>query len=205
MTAPRVSVIIPVRPREPLLVMDSLMRQTVQDFEIIVRVDPGKGQAWTRNRAAESARGEYLWFADADIRWHWDALERHLSLFEAMKTQPPWKLGYVYGAYELTDDRDRVISTLCDREWNWEALTQYNFVSTMALLPRQLFMDYLFDESFRRLEDWELWLRMGRQGWRGAYLGGVVFSTQLRTSGVSYSGEFNHAPYEQAIREKLNL
>ena len=38
----------------------------------------------------------------------------------------------------------------------------------MVLVRREIFMKYLFDETFRRLEDWELWLRMGLDGIAGA-------------------------------------
>lgn len=198
-----VSVIIPVRPHETLApVMTTLMAQTFQDFEIIVQVDPGFGQAWARNQGAQIATGEYLWFSDADITWAPTALERHL---EAFKFPAPrgFELAYTYGGYELLQ-QGRLVQTLCDRPWNWGTMHRENMVSTMALVRRSVFLDFLFDETFRRLEDWELWLRMGMKGYGGAYCGGIMFTTELRP-GVTFSGQHSHETYEALLRGKLGL
>lgn len=203
MTAPLVSVIVPVRRHESVNeTMTSLMAQTCQDFEVIVRVDPGRGQAWARNRAAETARGEYLWFSDADLRWTPTALQAHLDTLQT-SVVAGWKTGYAYGGYHLMSD-GKILETLCDRAWSWDVLQQRNIISTMALMRRDLFLEFLFDETFHRLEDWELWVRMARAGYAGVFCNKIGFSTELRP-GVTFSGAYDHAMYETALRRKHGI
>jgi len=98
---PRFSIIIPTLNEGGYLatLLDSIRRQSVQDFEILVadsgsedntaevataagawvlageRKGPGEG----RNRGAKAARGELLVFTDADCRWPADLLETVLN------------------------------------------------------------------------------------------------------------------------------
>jgi glycosyltransferase involved in cell wall biosynthesis len=199
-TDPTVSVIIPTRPFEPVITLASIMQQTQQPLEILIQVDQGHGQAWARNRAADAARGDYLLFSDADIHWRPTALAQYLRA-ALSTTIPEWQVAYAYGAYELHGPG--ATETLCDRPWNWEALKRHNFISTMVLIQREVFLKYRFDETFRRLEDWELWIRMGLDGFAGAYIGGVAFETNYRPDGVTFSGLYAHERYEQQLRAKL--
>lgn len=199
---PTVSVVIPVRQYESFrLAAESLMRQSYQDFEIVVRVDPGHGQSWTRNRAAESARGKYLLFSDSDIEWHPAAITTLLRVFHEHAVPAGWKRGYAYCSYALTVD-GREVQTICDRPWDWETLQRIPYISTMSLVPRDVFMRFMFDEEFHRLEDWELWLRMGASGYAGTWCGSTLFTTPLRSGGVSYGGPVSHEAAESMLRRK---
>ena len=66
MSGPRFSVVVAtlLRPSYHALVR-SLHRQTLHDFELIARNDPGN-EYIARNRGAEQAQGEWLVFADDD-------------------------------------------------------------------------------------------------------------------------------------------
>lgn len=54
-----------------------------------------------------------------------------------------------------------------------------------------------FDESLRRLQDYDLWLTMLGRGQRGVYCGAEVFSTLVR-NGITYAPDAQ--PYEEALR-----
>ena len=92
----RISVIIPtLNEQEDLpILLESLSKQSCRDFEVIVadagskdatvkiarkykaRVVPGGMPGVGRNRGAEAANGEYLFFLDADVRLPPDFLEK---------------------------------------------------------------------------------------------------------------------------------
>ena len=136
--------------------------------------------------------------SDTDITWMPTAFERYLWAMDHGSVPPGWKYGYVYGGYHLMLHGE-ILKTLCNRAWDWEALKQQNFVSTMSLVPRSLFLEYRFDETFRRLEDWELWLRLGCDGYAGAFCGSIAFTTEAR-AGVTFGGEYGHDVYENGAQ-----
>lgn len=209
---PTVSIVIPTRPQESLtLATETLMKQTVQDFEMHIIVDSeGRGQSWARNRGAEIARGQYLLFSDNDIAWEPWALE---ELLKAVEAEPQarafggkvYQIGYAYGGYEMLQD-GKAIYTYCVEPWDLETLKFQNYVSTMTLVRREVYWQAGgFDETLRRLEDWELWLRLGLQhGIAGRSLERIAFRTTVR-QGVSFDSVLSHEKAEKFVREKLGI
>ena len=105
-TVPKVSVIIPLYNKAPYIkrALDSVLAQTVQDFEIVVvggnstdggedivlgysdsRIrfvkEAGKGVSAARNQGVDAARAELVAFLDADDEWLPEFLETVLSLW----------------------------------------------------------------------------------------------------------------------------
>lgn len=190
---PLVSIVVPTRPHESVsLTMDTLMAQTVQDFEVHVIVDHElRGQSWARNQGALLARGRFLLFSDSDIRWNPEALRvlldtlleaHHQVRTEAERYYPV----YSYSSYSWTKD-GRVKWTVDGELWNWESLKLGNRISTMALIDKHTWDHHKlgFDTSLRRLEDWDLWLTMGRKWLSGVWTGGVLFTTEVKP-GISH-------------------
>ncbi len=125
MSNPLVSVIIPVYNAENFIeqTIQSVLNQTIQDFEIIVSNDGSKdnsgaviqalqkkdnriiyisksnsGVSDTRNMGVENAKGKYLAFLDADDIWKQDNLEKRLAVVKA--TNKIW----IFSDHESIDE-----------------------------------------------------------------------------------------------------
>jgi len=191
---PKISIVIPCRRTgNPYVTLKSLGAQTYQDFEVIVSWDvDDKGANYARNRGSEKARGQYLLFSDDDIDWNPLALEWLMAALEANPTK-----AYSYGAY------DGHGGVQCNREWDADALRVNNYISTMSLIRKEVFPG--FDESIRRLQDWDLWLTLLEQGLGGVYCGGLIFVTKPRPNGITYGDSISYADAERLVKEKHGL
>jgi glycosyltransferase involved in cell wall biosynthesis len=183
MTRPLVSVVMPAYNAERTVggAVASVLWQDYERFELVI-VDDGsedataaiagahsgpvrivqqenKGVAAARNSGIRESRGDLIAFCDADEF----LFERHLSalvdVYERkggiVTANSYWLLpGGIHpskrrykGAFPAPDDQRL-------------AILEQNFLSTLALFPRELYDEVgPFDERLRRAEDWEFWQR----------------------------------------------
>jgi glycosyltransferase involved in cell wall biosynthesis len=189
--APLISVIVPVRnsPAELRLCLERLFASTHTSFEVIVvddastdetaqvavelraRLLPLKercGPAQARNRGAEIARGEYLFFLDADVCVRPETLHQIAGAFAHSPD-----LDAVFGSYDTQPTARNVLSQYKNlfhhffhQDSNARATT---FWSGCGALRRSVFQEMGgFDTSYGRpcIEDIELGARMHRTGHR---------------------------------------
>lgn len=192
----RVSVIIPAYQHAAELppCLDSLLRQTFSNFEVIVvddgstddtaeRVKPyldrvkyirqeNRGAPAARNRGAVEARGEFLLFLDADAVLRRDALE---LLVDALDRDPG--AAYAYSSFAFGWKRFQLWP------FDGEVLKRQNYIHTSALIRRERFPG--FDESVRRFQDWDLWLTMFENGDRGVFVNELLMRFRPRRDGIS--------------------
>ena len=192
---PRVSVIIPAYNAAATIAgtVDSVVGQTLQDFEIIC-VDDGStdrtraivdgygdrvrlveqancGPAAARNNGARHSSGEYIAFLDADDVWMPDFLERTAAALDADPA-----LSLVYCNCALADSEGVAIDTsLVGKGFDHppslhELLTRlWPIMPSAALVRRSAYdkcggyRDELRGESFR-FEDVDFWINMREQG-----------------------------------------
>jgi glycosyltransferase involved in cell wall biosynthesis len=193
---PLVSVVIPAYNTAGLIAacVDSVLAQTLQDFEVIVvndgspdtallekNLEPyatrvrylkqaNSGPSAARNLAIRESRGRYIAFLDSDDVW----LPQHLATQIAI-LQADQSLGLVYGDCLLTRN-GTTIGTAFDREPQVQAVNfenllqeQCTVITSAAIASRQAIVDAgLFDEELRRCEDFDLWLRLAFRGTRMA-------------------------------------
>lgn len=213
---PKISVVVPSRPHEPVeLTLNSLMRQTLQDFELILVVDwQLRGAPWARNRGAELARGEYVLFSDNDLDWAPEALECMLETVERGMglgvDEDGFRVGYAYPAFLETRIpgrwrklKSRTRGPIGDVEWDWDRLQQDNFVHTSSLIAREHVID--FDPELERLQDWDVWLRLAmKDRVKGIATHRVLFTTPYR-DGITHGSTVSYLDAKHRVLSKLGL
>ncbi|MBM4262087.1 MAG: glycosyltransferase [Deltaproteobacteria bacterium] len=183
-SAPLVSVIIPTYNRWPWVgeAIDSVLRQTFADFELIV-VDDGStdetesrlahygtrvqvisqvkgGVSSARNRGVRASRGKYLAFLDSDDIWLPRKLEQQIAFMESHREYNICQTEEIW-----MRDGVRVNPRNIHRKPSgdiFRASLDLCLVSpSAAMLTRELF-DRVggFDENLPVCEDYDLWLRI---------------------------------------------
>jgi glycosyltransferase involved in cell wall biosynthesis len=181
------SVIMPTYNRAGLVAraVESVLSQTCQDFEIIV-VDDGstddteevlrpysdriryirqsnRGSAAARNRGIQESHGQYLAFLDSDDRWYPDKLAR---MGETIAAHP--RVGLFYSDFRLVDSEGRLVKVQkCKHivgEGYLAVLLQVFILTSTVICKRECFdVCGLFHEPMRRVQDWDMWIRIARR------------------------------------------
>jgi len=190
-----ISIIIPVYNQANKLIktLASINAQSYHNFEVIIVNDgssdgvealcgrymqslnsanyymfisqPNQGAPAARNRGFQEAKGEYIFFCDADAILHPQALEILLAYLEANPS-----VSYAYSSFMW----GKKLFKLSDFDPN--KLRRMPYIHTMSLIRR---VDYPlggWDESIKKLQDWDLWLTMLEEGKVGVYVPQILFT-----------------------------
>jgi glycosyltransferase involved in cell wall biosynthesis len=224
--APRVSVIIPCYNLGRYVgeAVESVLAQTVQDFEILVVDDgstdrhtqqllasppwpgvtvfrtPNGGVGRARNFLIERARGSFLCALDADDRLHPEYFERTLAAFARDQS-----LTFVSTHMQMFGDDDRRWPP--DARCDLAALLVDDPVFCAALVRRAAVVaagGYDTGMPAQGNEDWDLWIRLLEAGGRGTILPEVLFYYRRRRGSMCdecTSGETHLASMEYLFRK----
>jgi len=134
----------------------------------ILKIDTPSGPARARNVGAHTARGDILFFVDADVTMSQDALSRIAAAFQGNP-----KLAAVFGSYDdepfetnFLSQYKNLLHHYVHQTANREAST---FWAACGAIRREVFLTMGgFDEGYRRpsIEDIELGYRLKRAGHR---------------------------------------
>ena len=174
-----VSVVLPVRDRRSVVgeAVRSVIDQTYPNWELLVVDDScgddsiavvksvagddervrvlqgdGRGAPAARNIALHSTQGAVVTYLDSDNRW----LPTYLAhVVQSFRDRP--HIGALLAMQLVVDDRTREWS-IRDDDHHLDDLERLNFVDLNAYSHRRQLIDQLggFDESLRRLSDWDL-------------------------------------------------
>jgi glycosyltransferase involved in cell wall biosynthesis len=212
--APAVSVIIPAYRAggDIAVALDSVFAQTFPHFEVVVIndgspdtaelevalepyrsriryiVQQNRGAGGARNAGIRASRGRYIAFLDADDRWVPEFLTRQVAYLD---DNPACDLVYadalVSGESPLAGRRF-MDTAPSHGEVTLLSLVQQrcNIVLSTVVARRAAVADAgLFDETLRRGQDFELWLRLAWRGARLAYQNVVLAERRVRADGLS--------------------
>lgn len=207
---PAVSIVIPSYQHAAEIgsCLESIFKQTFKDYEVIVvndgstdntleAIEPYKSRVMlinqenrggnaARNRGFKEAKGDYLLFCDADIIMRPDCLEKMLA---ALKAHP--EASFAYCSFRFGWKRFKL--------WPWSAeiLRRLNYIHTTSLIRREHFPG--FDETIRKLQDWDLWLTMLEQHHVGTWIPEYLFTAIPHEGGIStwVPGIFYRIPWRR--------
>ncbi len=217
-----ISIIIPVYNQATKLIktLESIARQSYQDFEVIIVNDGStdsvealcanylrkletndhylflnqinQGAPAARNRGFGEAKGEYLFFCDADAILHPQALEILGSYLEKNPSA-----SYAYSSFKW----GKKIFKL--GEFDSEKLKKMPYIHTMSLIKRSDYPAAGWDESIKKLQDWDLWLTMLEAGKVGVFVPQILFTV---TPGGTISSwlpamAYNFFPWLPAVKK----
>ncbi len=188
-----VSVIVPTFNRPSLLAraLESLAAQTLERdrFEVLVVNDCGLeptdvvaafadrldvrllstpengGLAATRNVGIANARGRYVSFLDDDDCFYPEHLQLLVDTADELGGET---VVYSDAIHMIEDDEGTPLvrqMIQAPAEFSYERLLLNNYIHAMCPLVPLAALEHAggFDEELRALEDWELWLRLGRE------------------------------------------
>lgn len=195
-----VSIIIPIYNQTKKLdeCLESIKNQTYSNYEIIVVNDRStesmskvikkyqhefgikmevincqsrQGAPHARNRGFKNSQGEFVLFCDADAVLNPETLEIMLN---TLKSYP--EASYVYSSHLYGYKLFRSFP------FDPEKLKQMPYIHTTSLIRREHFPELGWDESIKKLQDWDLWLTMLEQGHKGFWIDQVLF--KIKPGGV---------------------
>ena len=212
--SPLISIVIPAyRAAEHIATaMESVFTQTFSDYEVIVINDgspdtpqlldvlrpyqtriryleqQNQGPSVARNSGILVARGKYIAFLDSDDCWFPSYLAEQVrvlggSPLVSLVYCNALRVGPVAGRWRTCMDASPSHGPV-----TFESLAreQCHVITSFTVARRQEVLDAgLFDPSFRRSEDFDLWLRMAHRGASMVYHTAVLGEHTLRDEGLS--------------------
>ncbi len=236
---PLVSIIMPVYNHQRAFerALASIQAQTYRPLEVII-VDDGSeppinisgsedetcsiklirqknaGAPAARNTGLKQSTGEYVIFWDADVEGTPEMIEMLASELEEYPN-----LSFVYCNHTV-HTVGSLPKTMPGKEFHLGSLKQNNYIHSTSLVRRDAVV--LWDESLKRFQDWDFFLRIALAGGTGLWIDKTLFSiTDEGTMStwlprIAYKAPFRWLPgikskveaYEEAKRlvaEKNNI
>lgn len=174
----RISIVLPTRNRKHLLrrAIDSVLAQSYPNWELVVvdnsddpigtisddrrvrvlRLEAGSGASRARNLGLAEATGDVITFLDDDNEMAPDWLK---AVAHAFQTNPGVQV--VIGAQIVQPEpgANRAPSIRYRMDFDWETLTQYNYVD-LGMLAHRYQPDLKFDETLPAFLDWDYVVRL---------------------------------------------
>jgi glycosyltransferase involved in cell wall biosynthesis/predicted SAM-dependent methyltransferase/tetratricopeptide (TPR) repeat protein len=227
---PLVSVIISTfnRPEQLAEAVRSVLNQTFANFEIVVindagcdieptlaqlnsqkivclRHDTNQGVAAARNTGLRSVRGKYIAYLDDDDVYY----PEHLQTLVDYLTTRPGTVAYTNACCSQQDlingqwkvqKRDVPYS----HDWSNDRVLVENFVPTLCFMHARACLEKAgyFDETLKRHEDWDLWIRLSRH-YTFAHIPQVTCEFVRRTEASSLTSQ-NLAPFLETMQRVYN-
>jgi glycosyltransferase involved in cell wall biosynthesis len=211
--AQKVSVIIPAYNVADLIAetLDSVLTQTYRNFEVLLVNDgspdtekfeqaiakyfgkiiylkqPNRGAATARNAGIKAAQGEILAFLDGDDIWHEEYLEKQVGFLNSSGNELAYCDAELFG--DVIGGQTYMQGSPSRGPVTAESLLSgdCNFITsgTVALREKVLACGGFDTEAPARIEDFDLWFRMLKNGAKAGYQKDVLLKYRVRAEGLS--------------------
>lgn len=180
-----VSVVIPTYNREKVIIraVNSVISQTYQNFEIII-VDDGstdntidiinkindkrikiikndhKGANHARNTGIINSKGKYIAFLDSDDEWMPEKLEYQLAFMKDNDFAISFTPYMMERSQKIVPEDYR--DSITKKDYVLDNLRKHNIIGTPTIILRRdiAITDGMFNESLKRLQDYDLVIRL---------------------------------------------
>lgn len=208
---PLISVNMPVYNGEKHLkqAIESILNQTVQDFELIIVNDgstdnslnilagfndarikvfsntENKGLAYTRNRLVALSKGKFIAILDSDDLAFPSRFEEQLAVF---KSNPSVKL--VGTGVQPIDENDKLIGkpwtgTLSAPKIKAELFFNNYFSQSSIMVERECFKSFIYEERFAPAEDYFIWTQIASK-YETALIDKVLVNYRVHQNSISH-------------------
>lgn len=189
------------RPCQTIVVDDASTDGTLQILRALfskhpaIRLPRNRGQSYCRNLGLRSVLTDYVIFLDGDIVMHPSMLD---AMEKTLDAHPEVSIAYCH--YNREGSRTDPVRA---EPWNPDTLLKRNYISMVSMVRRKDMPDPPMDEALKRYEDWDLWLRMMKNGKKGLMIGQVLFTAHYQKGDLSGAGE--SAEWRQVVEKKHGL
>ena len=233
---PRVSVIVPAFNIAPFVkeTLDSVFAQTYNNFEVILVNDGSPdtkeletalapffdriiyaeqenlGASRARNTAICLSKGEYLAFLDGDDIWLPDFILSQIEFLEKNKLDMAYCDAELFGE-PLFDGKKYTRTSPSRGKVSTESLisAECNVITSGTILRKDWVKRLnMFDTELPRMQDFDLWYRLAKNGAEIGYQTGVLVRYRVRAnslSGTNVERSFRNIRALNVIREKYGL
>ncbi|MBI4281315.1 glycosyltransferase family 2 protein [Candidatus Uhrbacteria bacterium] len=148
--------------------------ETIRDSLFVIRNSTNGGAPAARNAGLQKAKGEYVIFCDADVVMRPDMLRK---MHDAL--QKNFEVSYAYSSFTFG------WKTFTLWPFDAEKLRRMPYIHSTSLIRRLHFPKTGWDETLKRLQDWDLFLTMLEEGHTGVWISDILFTVAVRRGGIS--------------------
>jgi len=203
-----ISVIIPLSEKRKKFFNKFVFPMVEANFPAEIIINDNEGTApKKRNDGFLKSTQPFVYFLDDDIVLPAD----HLKLLydELQKYKNDLNYGFAYSGYYgiVLHSHNHPISKnfkIDTIEFDYNRLKKGNYISTMALVKRDIFP--MFDETLKRLQDYDVWLTIASKGIKGkAVFDNEYFAYYLDEGITSNSNNEQDALVKIIQKHKLGI
>ena len=228
---PKVSIVMPAYNVAPYIseTLESVFAQTFTDYEIILVNDgspdtaeleralepfrdriryfkqENRGAGAARNVALRAARGEFIAFLDADDLWLPNYLDEQLKFIHGDNYHLVYSDALLFGDSPIAG-RTYMQTAPSHGPVNFKSLVHYecNLITSGVLARRRAILEVgLFDEHICNGQDFDLWLRLVRNGANVAYQRKVLLRYRCHAESLSSTDPVNKIVRQLRLFERI--
>ena len=163
-------------------------------------VQGARNTGWAELTSVE--RPKYILFCDQDVVWHEASLVLLKRTLDAAYASDP-AVAYAYSDFRWSGNLE---GTWRAGAFSAERLRQDNYISTMSLclvgaLKKSL-GESPFSPEVHRLQDWDLWLGLLSEGYKGVHVPKTLFTAYCSEGGVSLRSAADLQYWRQKVRNR---